>query len=58
VRTDELKKILEDLPPHFFGTVEIGYQNGYPGVVKTTKTQRLADSDTIRKDRGYGNKST
>ena len=51
--TDELKKILEDLPHDFYGDVQIGYQAGRPGVVRVTKTYKLSGvNNSSRDDRG------
>jgi hypothetical protein len=38
---DKLKKIVEDLPPEFYGTLEIGFQKSRPGQVKITRSYRL-----------------
>ena len=50
--TPDLEKLLAKLSPEFFGTVEIGYQNGHPGVVKITQTYKLP---TNRDNRGVLN---
>ena len=39
--TEELKRILSELPRDFYGDVQIGYQAGHPGVVRVTKTHKL-----------------
>ncbi len=52
--TEELKKILDAVSSDFFGTIEISYQAGHPGVVRTTKTQRLSENNnSSRNDRGH-----
>ncbi len=55
--TEELKKILDAVSSDFYGTIEISYQAGHPGVVRTTHTQRLSDnnssSSSSRNDRGH-----
>jgi hypothetical protein len=38
---DQLLQILDDLPPNFFGSVEIGFQNSQPGTVKIIQSYRL-----------------
>ena len=53
--TPEVAKVLDELPADFFGTVEIGYQNGHPGVVRVTQTHRLNASNTSREPRGNQN---
>lgn len=51
--TAELKQILENVPRDFYGSIEIAYQAGLPGVVRTTRTQRLTTSNSSREsDRG------
>jgi hypothetical protein len=52
---DELQRVLDQLPEDFFGTVEIGYQNGHPGVVKVTQTHKLTTPTTSREHRGNHN---
>lgn len=37
----EVLEILAKLPPDFFGSVEIAYRNGVPGVVKVVTTTQL-----------------
>lgn len=39
--SDELKRLLADLPDDFFGNVELAIQNGCCGVVKVTETHKL-----------------
>ncbi len=48
--TEELRKVLEAIEPHFFGSVEIGIQNGVPGHAKITTTYKL--SREIRDNNG------
>jgi hypothetical protein len=48
--TEELKRILNDLPRDFFGDVQIGYQAGHPGVVRVTKTYKLSSVNTSNRD--------
>ena len=48
---NELQKVLDELPEDFFGTVEIGYQNGRPGVVKVTQTYKLTTPAISREHR-------
>lgn len=38
---DQLLQILDNLPPNFFGSVEIGFQNSQPGTVKVVQSYRL-----------------
>jgi hypothetical protein len=48
----DLQTVLDQLPADFFGTVEIAYQNGHPGVVKVTQTHKLTTPTTSREHRG------
>lgn len=48
--TAELKRVLESIEPGFFGSIEIGVQNGIPGHAKVSKTFKL--SDTSRESNG------
>jgi hypothetical protein len=50
--TEELKRILSELPRDFYGDVQIGYQAGHPGVVRVTKTHKLTSVNSNRDDRG------
>jgi hypothetical protein len=50
--TPELKRILESIEPNFFGSVEIGVQNGVPGHCKITTTLKLTTSRENREDNG------
>lgn len=40
--TEELEHELTNLPEHFYGRVEISYQNGKPGLVNITATKKLS----------------
>jgi hypothetical protein len=37
----ELKQELERLPDHFYGSVEVTFQDGAPVIVKTTATRNI-----------------
>ena len=39
--TKELLEELNALPPQFFGTVEITYQNGVAGLIRISRTRKL-----------------
>jgi hypothetical protein len=54
--TTELKRVLDSIEPGFFGTVEIGVQNGIPGHAKVTKTFKLSDSS--RESSANGNRTS
>jgi hypothetical protein len=53
--TPELKRVLESIEPNFFGSVEIGVQNGVPGHCKITTTLKLTPSRENREDNGNRN---
>jgi hypothetical protein len=38
---EKLQEIVDNLPPNFYGTVEIGFQNSIPGTVKVVQSYRL-----------------
>lgn len=40
----EIKRVLEDLPPDFFGRIEITFRNGRPQIMHTTKQISLTDN--------------
>jgi len=50
--TTELKRVLEEIEPNFFGSIEIGIQNGYPGTAKITTTYKLTTSRENREHNG------
>jgi len=50
--TTELKRVLEAIEPGFFGSIEIGVQNGYPGTAKITTTYKLTTSRENREHNG------
>jgi hypothetical protein len=54
--TEELRKVFSTLPPGFFGTVEVSYQNGNPGVVKITQTHKLSSRDNRGENHDHLNK--
>ena len=37
----DIEKELQELPPNFFGTVEITFQAGIPTFIRTTKATKL-----------------
>jgi hypothetical protein len=55
----QLENMLSDLEKsHFFGTVEIGYQNGVPGHASVKRNYKFAASQqpsTNRENRGENN---
>jgi hypothetical protein len=53
--TAELKRVLDGIEPNFFGSVEIGVQNGVPGHCKITTTFKLTTSRENRDDNGNRN---
>lgn len=53
--TSELKRILEGIEPDFFGSIEVGVQNGIPGHCKITKTLKLTNSRENRENNGDRN---
>ena len=53
--TPELKGVLEAIEPNFFGSVEIGIQNGYPGTAKVITTYKLTNSRENRENNGNRN---
>jgi hypothetical protein len=53
--TQELTDLFDRLPADFFGTVEIAFQNGRPGVVKITQTHKLTMPNPSRDNRGHRN---
>ncbi len=40
--TTELRRVLEAIEPTFYGSIEIGIQNGVPGHAKITTTHKLS----------------
>lgn len=52
--TNEIEQELQKLPPGFYGTVEITYQNGVPGLLRITKTKKL-NANPNRKSLGDHN---
>lgn len=38
---EKLAEIVNDLPPNFYGTVTIGFQNSIPGTVEIKRSYRL-----------------
>jgi hypothetical protein len=48
---DELIKKLNNLPLNFYGVIEVGFQNGIPGVLKVTETHKL-NTNSSRSTRG------
>lgn len=38
----ELLEELRAIPRDFYGTVEISYQNGVPGLIRITRTRKLS----------------
>ncbi len=56
---ERLQQIVDDLPPNFYGVVEIGFQNSIPGTVKVTQSYRLdADKTSRPTSRGAKNDLT
>lgn len=43
----EIEKELLDLPAHFYGRVEISFQNGKPGLINITSTKKLSVGTTL-----------
>jgi hypothetical protein len=50
--TAELKRVLDSIDPNFYGSVEIGVQNGIPGTAKITTTYKLKQSRENRENNG------
>jgi hypothetical protein len=50
---DELERLIRELKPGFYGTVEVGVQNGKPDQVRITETFKLSN----RTSRGTGNEN-
>ena len=38
---ERLQQIVDNLPPNFYGTVTIGFQNSIPGTVEVKQSYRL-----------------
>lgn len=49
--TEKVRKELEQLPPNFWGSVEITYQAGQPLFLKTIRTKRILPNDQERNNR-------
>ena len=50
---DELERLIRELKPGFYGTVEVGVQNGKPDQVRITETFKLSN----RMSRGPANEA-
>jgi len=50
---DELERLIRELKPGFYGTVEVGVQNGMPDQVRITETFKLSN----RMSRGPANEA-
>jgi hypothetical protein len=48
----ELLKEFETLPPRFYGTVEVAFQDGVPVIIKTLKTQKIFQERDNRNGQG------
>jgi len=48
---EEVRKELEQLPPKFWGSVEITYQAGQPLLVKTIRTKKILPNEQERNNR-------
>jgi hypothetical protein len=43
--SNDLLEELRSLPRDFFGTVEITYQNGVPGLIRISRTRKLSTTN-------------
>ena len=51
-----LQDLISSLKPGFFGTIEVGIQNGKPSQVRITETFKL-ENNSNRTSRGTGHES-
>jgi len=56
--TPELRRVLESIGPGFFGSVEIGVQNGVPGNAKVTTTYKLSGRENRTENGNSTSRST